>query len=114
MGMEKWRDLNGEILHDGDMIEDVERRVIGKVLMGGGLPYVLIYKEFRPDLLGYEPLDTKGPHEAYVRGLVTRHTKLWWWLHRYTLSVIVLQKAERNRRSGRFSHCVHYEPSTAQ
>ena len=97
--MKKWRDLNGEILHDGDMIEDVERRVIGKVLMEGGLPYVLMQKQFRPDLLGYEPLDGKGPKEAYVRGLVARHTKLWWWMHRYTLSVIVLQKAERHRRS---------------
>lgn len=97
--MKKWRDLNGEILHDGDIVEDVERRLIGKILMEGGYPYVLMQKQFRPDLLGYEPLDMTGPKEAYLRGLVSRHTKLWWWLHGYRVNAIILRKAERQRRA---------------
>ena len=107
--MKKWRDLNGKILREGDMIEDVDRRVIGKVVYDCGLPCVLMQKQFRPELLGYELLDWKGPKEAYMRGLVAKHTKLWWWAHRYTLNVIVLIPAERHHRSIRNPGIVQIE-----
>lgn len=95
----KWRDVNGKRLNIGDVVEDFDRRVIGLVTEANGLPCIQMQKQFRTDCLGYVPLDNCGPKEAYIRGLVDRHTKFWWWLHRYTLNVLILKKAEQQFRA---------------
>ena len=96
--MKKWRSLEGIVLREGDIIEDLDRRAIGEVKIVYGLPSINIQKEFNSDILGFAPVDLKGPDEAYIRPWVERHTKLWWWLHRYTLPVLMLKPRPTHRQ----------------
>lgn len=95
-----WRDYSGNILNAGDMVEDMRRREIGKVVFQNGLPYSMVCKRFSPSTLGYEYVDPKGPAEAYLRSLVDKHTKIWWALHGYRLmDVDLLKRAEKVPRT---------------
>ena len=98
--MQKWRDAYGFEIAVGDIVEDTRRRVIGRIVNWHGLPAIQMFKRFSLSIMGYEQIDCKGPAEAYIRGLVDRHTKIWWWLHNYTLdNVEILKQADRRPRS---------------
>lgn len=109
----KWRDVTGQTIAAGDIIEDTARRVIGKVVIWHGLPAVQMFKRFSVRTIDYEPIDYKGPDEAYIRGLVDRHTKVWWWLHGYRLdNVEIIKQAERRPRSNRRTVVAKYDAAT--
>jgi len=96
----KWKDGFGSNLQEGDIIEDTRRRIIGRVNWHNGLPAMEAIKRFSARTMGYELMDNKGPKEAYIVGIVPRHTKVWYWRHGYVLDhVEILQHAQPRRRS---------------
>lgn len=99
--MWKWRDSSGCELRIGDIVEDTERRIIGKIVLQNGLPALEIFKRFSAETLGYEFIDNKGTKEAYIRSIVPRHTRLWYWRRGYVLdNVTILRRMKsRHRRS---------------
>jgi len=95
----KWRDVNGQPLSEGDIVEDTSRKVIGKIIIRHGLPALLKWKQFDRKTMNYEPVEYKAPMEAYEIGIIERHTKLWWAMHRYTLdNVEIIAHSQPERR----------------
>lgn len=110
----KWRDVNGRELAEGDIIEDIRRRVIGRVIIQRGMPAIMVYKQFSTRLMGYEPVEYKAPQEAYIRELVERHTRIWWMMHGYVLeNVEILKHTEespkKKYRSGAAFYGAQYQ-----
>ena len=67
-----WRDAWGEEIHPGDIVEDLNRRVIGEVKFMYGKPHIHYFKQFSAQTLGYEFVDVCAPDEAYVRCLAPK------------------------------------------
>ena len=94
-----WRDAWGETIQSGDIVEDLDRRYIGKVLFRYGKPHIHYFKQFSAQTLGYKFVDVVGPDEAYIRCLAPK--KEW----RYKLNghrlnhVEVLQKRKPTDRN---------------
>lgn len=89
----KWKDNFGQELNVGDIVEDTNRKIIGRIVKRYGLPVLRAMKRFNYDLLSYELIEVKGPEEAYEYSIIPRHSKLWYWSHSYILDHIeVLQK----------------------
>ena len=94
-----WKDANGNELHAGDIVEDTSRRIIGRVIWQHGLPALYAQKKFSYKTMGYELLDMQGPQEAYIKSIVPRHTKLYYFLRGYVLDdVMILRAAEPAKR----------------
>lgn len=91
-----WRDAWGEPIQPGDIVEDINNRVIGEVKYLYNRPYVHYFKQFSAQTLGYEWVSVTAPDEAYLRCLAPK--KEW----RYKLNghrlrhVEVLQKRKAN------------------
>ena len=92
-----WKDAYGNVLREGDIVEDTEKRLIGKITMRNGEPVMIVYKRFDLSLLTYETvMDYKGPIEGHTSMLVPYHSKVWWWRHgRYLDNVELLKRAEK-------------------
>lgn len=91
-----WRDMYGNEIHIGDVVENVSKREIGRVIKtGNGLPAMMMWKRFSTKTLGYEPVGLGGAKEAYFRPMIQRHSKLWWYLHDYCIPDIeIIQYAK--------------------
>lgn len=94
-----WRDAWGEEIDPGDIVEDMNRRVIGEVKFMYGKPHIHYFKQFSAQTLGYEFVDVCAADEAYVRCLAPK--KEW----RYRLNghrlnhVELLQKRKPKDRN---------------
>lgn len=107
-----WRDAWGEPIQQGDIVEDLNHRYIGKVLFMYNKPHIHYFKQFSAQTLNYELVDVYAPDEAYIRCLAPK--KEW----RYRLNghrlnnVEVLQKrkpTERNAQTVRRWICRQWE-----
>lgn len=87
-----WRDAWGEEIRPGDIVEDMDRRIIGEVVFRCNKPHIHFYKVFSRQTLGYEFVDVVAADEAYIRCLAPK--KDWRYkLNGHRLShVEVLQK----------------------
>lgn len=97
--MKRWKDAFGREIKIGDIVEDRDRRIIGKAFRHHGMPMIRIFKKFNAGLLNYEMIELKGPNEAYEYGMVPKRTKLWYWAHGYKLEHIeIIRSAQEANR----------------
>lgn len=97
--MPEWKDAFGQVIKTGDIVEDTNRKIIGRVIKRYGMPMIYAMKKFNAELLSYEMVELKGPNAAYEYGIIPRHTKIWYRLHGYVLDHIEIIKPMREGRN---------------
>lgn len=91
-----WRDCYGAVLCAGDIIEDLDQRVIGKVVFRNGCPEVLPWKWFMPSTMNYVPaVDCLGNAITETRRITGRHTKLGWAMRGHRMPHVEVLKREK-------------------
>ena len=100
----KFRDEHGVHLHVGDIVENLEKRVIARVTIdGSGRPVLRMEKKFNFRSMQYEPVAWFAPNEAIDMPLAPRKTKWYWRRNGWRIPDLqVLYKApleHQNRRN---------------
>jgi len=97
--MLKWKDVSGNFLDYGDIVEDFEKRIIGEIVHShfNNQPVLRIISEFSIKSMGYVEVSNHGPYEATERNFIPRHSKLYWFIHGYRLNNIELLKKNEDR-----------------
>ena len=97
--MLKWKDAYGNQIGYGDIVEDFERRIIGKVVrsMLTGQPVLQIISQFSIKAMTYLPPPDNSTDFSLERNFIPKHSKLYWILHGYRLDNIeILKKGGNN------------------
>jgi len=96
--MLKWKDVSGQQLDYGDIVEDFERRYIGIIVHSyfNNQPVLHLISQFSYKTMTYVSVPNHGTNESMERSFIPRHNKLYWILHDYRLSNIELLKKGTN------------------
>jgi len=93
--MLKWKDAYGNQIKYGDIIEDFERRIIGKVVRSflTGQPVLQIISQFSIKAMTYLPPPDNSTDFSLQRNFIPKHSKLYWILHNYRLDNIEILRS---------------------
>ena len=97
--MLKWKDAYGNQIEYGDIIENFERRIIGKVVRSSlnGQPVMRIISQFSIRAMTYLPPPDNSTDFSLERSFIPKHNKLYWILHNYRIDNIeVLRSGNDN------------------
>ena len=92
--MLKWKDMAGNSLDYGDIVEDIERRIIGEIVHGyfNNQPMLRIISQFSIKAMKYIEMPNHSTYEATERSFIPHHSKLYWFIHSYRINNIELLK----------------------
>lgn len=96
--MLKWKDAYGNQIKYGDIVEDFERRIIGKVVRSllTGQPVLQVISQFSIKAMTYVPPPDNSTNYSLERNFIPYHNKLYWILHNYRIDNIEILKSENN------------------
>ena len=93
-----WCDTYGNLIEEGDLVEDLDRLIIGYIEINSrGVPCIHTTMTYCR-MYAWQPLDNKGPIEAYQKELFDEtKSKFYWWRKHYVLSnITILKKGKCN------------------
>ena len=99
--MLKWKDAYGNQIGYGDIIENFERRIIGKVVRSSfnNQPVMRIISQFSIKAMTYLPPPDNSTDLSLERNFIPKHSKLYWILHNYRIDNIeILRSGNDNER----------------
>lgn len=93
--MLKWKDAYGNQIEYGDIVEDFERRIIGKVVRSflTGQPVLQIISQFSIKAMTYLPPPDNSTDFSLQRNFIPKHSKLYWIFHNYRLDNIEILRS---------------------
>lgn len=95
--MRQFKDHYGRYLHQGDLVEDTNKKIIGRVVyrIRSGKLAVKAEKGLSWSKLSYVPISP-----PYFYNACGKHGKIYWFFHRYRLNNIVLLERRQRRQNG--------------
>lgn len=93
--MLKWKDVHGLQIGYGDIIEDFERRIIGKVVHSSfnNQPVMRIISQFSIKVMTYLPPPDNSTDFSLERNFIPKHNKLYWFFHNYRIDNIEILRS---------------------